>query len=336
MKAFVQKAWYESKRLDLWFLLPFSVLFRVLFLIRKFFYKSGLLPTITVPAPLIVVGNITVGGTGKTPVVIALVNYLKQKGFQPGVVSRGYGGTANDFPLLVSGNSPVSETGDEPMLIFKSTGVPVLIDPKRARAAKLLTLDGACDVIISDDGLQHFAMGRDFEIIVVDGERLFGNQQLLPVGPLREPIDRLKFSDLIVINTPKKKAEEFVKQFTGNKSVVEMTLQRSSVVGVSSNNLGQVPQPGTKVHAVAGIGNPQRFFSTLEEMGFNIIKHVFEDHYDFKESDFNFSDSLPIIMTEKDAMKCFSFKNDKLWCLPVTADLDESFYKEIDKFLEIK
>lgn len=336
MKAFLEKAWYQQARNPLWFLYPLSILFRILFLLRKIFYKSGLLPITSIPVPLIVVGNITVGGTGKTPTVIALVNYLKSKGFRPGVVSRGYGGTATDFPLLVSSQSPVSETGDEPMLIFKSTGVPVVIDPRRARAAKLLSFEGACDVIISDDGLQHFAMARDFEIIVVDGERLLGNEKLLPMGPLREPANRLADSDLVVVNTPKAGAINYISQLAKSKPIVELSLERETLEAVNHNNMGELPIPNTQVHAVAGIGNPKRFFSSLEAMGFDIIPHPFDDHYDFKESDLYFSDGLPVIMTEKDAIKCSAFKNDKLWYLPVTAHLGEKFYTSINQFLDIQ
>jgi tetraacyldisaccharide 4'-kinase len=338
MRALIQKIWYESDKTVLWFLYPLSWLYGFFFIVRKELYSIGLLPTKPIPVPLIVVGNITVGGTGKTPVVIALVSYLQSKGFQPGVVSRGYGGNADDFPLLVSSQSPVSETGDEPMLIFKRTGVPVVIDPNRSRAAQLLALDGACDVIVSDDGLQHVAMERDFEIIVIDGQRLFGNEKLLPVGPLREPITRLKYSDLFVLNSPNTESITYVQNLLGfgNRQLVSLELKGEPIKTVGQKTMMNMLPIGERVHAVAAIGNPERFFSSLENLGFTIIRHIFKDHYVYKESDFEFDDDLSIIMTEKDAIKCADFENENLYFLPVSAHLDDSFFVSIDSFLNIK
>ncbi len=334
MHEFFQKAWYGPDSKPYWFLVFLSKIYFFISSIRTLLYKRGLIQRHSVPVPVIVIGNLTVGGTGKTPVTIALVNYLKGKGFQPGVVSRGYGGSADDFPLLVSNNSPVTETGDEPMLIYKRTGVPVVIDPKRARAAKLLAFEGRCDVIISDDGLQHHAMDRDFEIVVVDGQRLFGNGELLPAGPMREKLEKINDYNLVVLNSGTDKNKEAL---TNQLSIpiVNMVLEGNIFESCAGDTMASFAHGAGKVYAVAGIGNPSRFFDVLRLMGLDIIEKVFDDHHDFVPGDLEFEFNHPIVMTEKDAIKCSSFAKDEWWYLPVDAQIDEGFYHSVDNLLNI-
>ena len=339
MRDFFQKAWYPQRSskagIKLWYFLPLMYLYQLLFFVKKSLYRFGLLPTYSSPVPVIVVGNISVGGTGKTPLVIELVNYLKVMGFQPGVVSRGYGGKAESYPQLVNGSSSSTEIGDEPMLIFKKSGVPVVIDPNRSRAVSLLAADGACDVIISDDGLQHFAMHRDFEIAVIDGDRLLGNGYLLPVGPLRETVERLNFVDMLVCNQGRKTEYDFFKS-RDLHPVYSMYFHTKNLEPLPNTSLRETPVPGNRIHAVAGIGNPDRFFSSLESLGFVVIPHVFDDHHLFSENDLKFDDDLAIIMTEKDAVKCDGLLNPGLWYLPVYAQLPPAFYEHINSFLNIR
>lgn len=338
-RKYIETAWYQEGTNKLWFLYPFMFLYRILFLLRALLYKTVFQP-VSVPVPLIVVGNLTVGGTGKTPVVIALTEYLMEKGFNPGVVSRGFGGKADFYPMLVNGQSKVEECGDEPLLIYKRTGVPVAVDPKRSRAASFLVYDVGCDVIVSDDGLQHLAMERDFEILVLDGKRAFGNAYCLPVGPLREAKSRISSVDLMVINwgsDDSANQENTLKALQPYKVTrANMHFRAKALESVVDDGFSMEPVKGDKVHAVAGIGNPERFFATLEKQGYEVIPHVFEDHYRYKEEDLDFGDELPVIMTEKDAVKCMEFKRKNLWYLAVDGEIENQFYRSLDSFLVLK
>lgn len=303
--------WYESHPISL-LLLPISGLFRAVVALRRIAYKSGMLRSQKLPLPVIVVGNITVGGTGKTPLVIWLTETLRDMGHQPGVVSRGYGGEASSWPQLVEVESDPAQVGDEPVLIALRTGCPVAVAPQRVKAAQLLISDKRCDVIVSDDGLQHYALERDLEIVVLDGERRLGNGRCLPAGPLRETAARLHSVDLVVVN--------------GEASANEC---RMDLVGVKARSLSDSyvshelsEWQGSTVHGVAGIGNPGRFFAHLRAHGLDVLEHPFPDHHRFEEKDLSFSDSLPVLMTEKDAVKCRGFANQNLWYVPVNAVLD--------------
>ena len=338
-RKYIETAWYQVGTNRLWFLYPFMFLYRVLFMTRTILYKTIFQP-VSVPVPLIVVGNLTVGGTGKTPVVIALTEYLKEKGFNPGVVSRGYGGHADFYPLLVNAQSKVEECGDEPLLIFTRTGVPVAVDPKRSRAAGFLVYDVGCDVIISDDGLQHHAMDRDFEIVVLDAKRAFGNGFCLPLGPLRESKSRLKSVDLLVINRGSDHNQDETSSLNSIQGYetprANMRLQVKALKALRDDDFSIYPLKGDRVHAVAGIGNPERFFRTLEAEGYEIVRHVFEDHYRYKPEDLDFGDELSIIMTEKDAVKCMDFELKNLWYLAVDGVIDDVFYEKVNSFLAVK
>ena len=342
LKAALLKQWYQQASLLMYLLLPIQLLFLLLSSSRKALYKFAVFPENQIPVPLIVVGNLSVGGTGKTPLVIAIVEYLKSQGMNPGVVSRGYGGRADAYPLLVSGHSKAAESGDEPLLIFQRTGVPVVVDPNRSRAAKLLVFEASCDVIISDDGLQHYGMSRDFEIVVVDAKRGFGNKQVLPIGPLREPLSRLAEVDSVVLNMPQslddevyRDLQETLKTFGESVSQFQMQLKPEELMPLKQTHYHLMPVSGDRVHAVAGIGNPKRFFETLSNLGFDVVPHEFDDHYDFKLEDFTFEVEYPVIMTEKDAVKCQGFEHSNLWYLPVDAEIDSGLYKKLDALLNL-
>lgn len=268
--------------------------------------------------PVVVVGNITVGGTGKTPLIIGLVNALKQRGYKPGVVSRGYGGKSAFYPLEVRANSDPARTGDEPLLIAQTCGCPVVVDPDRLRAARALEQQGCCDVILSDDGLQHYRLPRQMEIVVIDGERILGNGRCLPAGPLREPVSRLEEVDFVVVN--------------GGDAVLNHPRQyRMDLLPLGFRNLAsgesrdpKNPPGAGYVNAVAGIGNPARFARTLASLGLAVKLYPFPDHHSFSSADFSFPDDRPVIMTAKDAVKCHGLSSENLWVLDVAAKMENN------------
>jgi tetraacyldisaccharide 4'-kinase len=305
---------YYRQHSWLYFLTPLAFLYRIIIAIRKRLYQKEFFTRTKVSVPVIIVGNITLGGTGKTPLVIALVEFLQNKGFSPGIVSRGYGGKAKNYPCLVTEQSAPHLVGDEPLLIYLRTRCPVVVDPNRVQAAQYVLKNFPCNIIISDDGLQHYALERDIEIAVIDGERRLGNGFCLPAGPLREPKQRLEEVSFIVCNG-KARVDEFPMQL---KPGCLHNAKTSQTIAVNDF-------PSKKIHAVAGIGNPQRFFQLLRELNFTVIEHAFSDHYRFSSADLRFAEDLPIIMTEKDAVKCQAFADSNYWYLPVTAELTEEF-----------
>ncbi len=319
----LDQTWYELHgiRYVLW---PLAWFFRVLTSVRRYLYQFGVLHRHALPIPVIVVGNITVGGTGKTPLVIWLANYLKRQGFRPGIISRGYGGGARYWPQFVRGDSDPSVVGDEPILIARHTKCPVAVAPKRVHSAKALMKYFDCDVIISDDGLQHYALMRDIEIAVIDGVRRFGNGYCLPAGPLREPVSRLKTVDFVVCNGVPARGES------------QMKLAYVSVNNVREEHLVEDISAfcGKTVHAIAGIGNPDRFFSMLKQYGLHIVAHPFPDHHPFQPSDLVFDDDFPIIMTEKDAVKCRRFSTKDCWFVKVEGVMDKEFVHDFDRKME--
>ncbi len=318
----IQDAWYQGHPL-LWFLLPLSFLFAFLSDYRRRLYVSGKKVVLDLPGPVIVVGNITVGGTGKSPLVIWLVEKLKMAGYHPGVVSRGYGGRAPCYPFFVDHQSTALESGDEPWMIQRRTGVPCMVDPDRARAAEALFRYHGCDVIVSDDGLQHYRLPRAIEIVVIDGQRGLGNGFCLPAGPLREPAKRLHSVDYVVVNGG-----------ATQEGAYSMQLQSRALYRLDDlNNTEKQAEPmvhGESVHAVAGIGNPQRFFDTLRALGYQIQPHPFADHHAFSATDLCFNDEKKIIMTEKDAVKCFTLNKTKAYYLSVEAQVDEALWLGIE------
>ena len=316
----IEKVWFENNQAKWWLvplLLPLTLIFWVVSCFRRSAFKFGLLKSYAINKPVIVVGNIGVGGNGKTPVVIHLVEQAKKLGFKPGVISRGYGGKAELYPYLLNDQSSPKEAGDEPVLIAKRCCVPVVVGADRVANAQMLTAQG-CDLIISDDGLQHYRLQRDIEIIVVDGKRQFGNGLLLPAGPLREGVWRLKCADIIIYNGVNH----------SDFSALLMSLVASKVKNVQSGKAVSIDEfiaDNNQINAIAGIGAPQRFFDTLHASGFNIAKQQgFVDHKNFTEDDFKlFKSELPLLMTEKDAVKCQLFAQPNWWYLPVDAQFSE-------------
>ena len=315
--------WYTRSP---WLLLltPLSLLFRTIVRLRRLAYRSGLLHSCRVSRPVIIVGNITAGGTGKTPLVIWLAGYLRGKGYRPGIISRGYGGQAGSWPQQVRPDSDPAMVGDEAVLIAGATHCPMAVGPDRVATARALIEHSDCDVILSDDGLQHYALQRDIEIIVVDGVRRFGTGFLMPAGPLREPVRRLQEADLVVINGLGSGQEHRMRM---NPGEAHSLLDDSNTRRLSDFH-------GRAVHAVAGIGNPERFFQLLQQQGMQVQKHPFPDHYQYTSADIRFGDDKPVIMTEKDAVKCRHFATDNDWYIPVTVQMSADFCQQLDVLLE--
>jgi tetraacyldisaccharide 4'-kinase len=304
------KSWYAPHPLR-WLLLPLSSLYRLVVSLRKQCYSLGLFKQHSLAVPVIIVGNITVGGTGKTPFVIWLTQQLQQQGFKPGIISRGYGGHAKQYPLSVTSDSNANTVGDEPLIIARQTACPVVISPNRVEAGQWLLEHHQCDVVISDDGLQHYALARAIEITIVDSERLFGNKLCLPAGPLREPLSRLNSIDFTVYNGSAVTNTSF-----------QMTLTMQKAINLRNHHTKPLTEfINTEVHGVAGIGHPQRFFNQLSAQGITVIPHAFIDHHHFQSTDLNFDDDKAILMTEKDAVKCHDFSTEKMWYIPVTASV---------------
>lgn len=314
----LQRRWYSPDALPAWWTLPLAGLYGGIGGLRRGLYRCGVLRARRLPVPVIVVGNIVAGGAGKTPLTIALVEALRARGHKPGVVSRGYGGSAR-VPMLLQGQPDPAVVGDEPVLIGLRTGVPVAVGAKRFEAARLL-IDRGVDVIVADDGLQHYALARDGEICVVDGVRRSGNGRLLPAGPLREPESRLRSVDFVVCNGGEPEAGEVPMRLAmADAAAVAEPLHRQPLAAFA----------GQRVHALAGVGNPQRFFDALRGQGVGVIEHPFPDHHRYVAPDFDFGDDLPVLMTEKDAVKCRAFAKSEWWSVPVNAVLPEAFFDAV-------
>jgi tetraacyldisaccharide 4'-kinase len=323
----LQALWYARSRPP-WVLRLLSGVFGSIVRLRTGAYQRRLLRVRRIAVPVVVVGNVAVGGTGKTPLVIWLVERLQTAGFHPGVVLRGYGGTRtrDKTPQRVTPDSDPVEVGDEAVLLALRTRVPVMANRNRAEAAQRLVEEGV-DVVISDDGLQHLALARDFEVVVIDAERRLGNGFLLPAGPLREPASRLQRSDCVVINGSSPGAAEETMRGTASPQtaplVATMHVNGDTVLALSGSQAPLVLAQfaGQRVHALAGIGNPARFFATLRAAHINVIEHALPDHHQFQPQDLEFDDGLAVLMTEKDAVKCRRFAAARCWYLPVSASL---------------
>ncbi len=311
--SWIERHWYRESWVSR-LLQPVALIYCAAASGKRFVYRAGLFQAQTFPVPVVVIGNITVGGTGKTPLVLWTTRFLVQHGWRPGIVSRGYGGKARTWPQRVSASSDPQLAGDEPVLLARRAGVPVVADPDRPRGVRELLAQG-CDVIVADDGLQHYRLHRDVEIAVLDGERGMGNRRCLPAGPLREPGSRWDSVDARVVNGAS--ASD-----AWSMELVPMGFHR---LGNSSDALPANGFRGRRVHAVAGIGNPDRFFRTLRAQGMEVIEHAFADHYGFAESDLDFGDDLDVVMTEKDAVKCDKWASPNWWYLAVDAEMDPRF-----------
>ena len=305
--------------------MPLSWVFHVCLILRKKAYQTGLFKIYKAKYPVVVIGNITVGGTGKTPITIWLANYFISKGYKPLILSRGYGSKIGDHPIEVSRNTDVSMVGDEPLLMASKLKCPIIVHPSRTQSLIYLD-DRRFDLILCDDGLQHYQLDRDFEIAVVDGDREFGNKCLLPAGPLREPISRLSEVDVSLINNSNQESTR------GNS----FNLVGKKVINLHTNEVRSIQDfEGHEVHGVAGIGNPDRFFNFLEKRKIKVKRHPFEDHYNYDSSELEFEDGLDILMTEKDMVKCRGFINKKIWYVPVEVEFFDSDMKWLSDIEEL-
>ncbi len=315
----LQASWYGTRGAPLW-TCPLAWLYGSLTALRRALYRIGWLRSTRLAVPVVVVGNLTVGGTGKTPLTLALVEALTARGWRPGVVSRGYGGTQRE-PALLDEQPDPARFGDEPCLI-RASGVPVAVGRDRPAAAALL-LRAGCNVVIADDGLQHYALARDVEICVIDGARRFGNGRLLPAGPLREPLSRLRRVDFRICNGAAGEGE-YAMRLAGGMAV---SLSDGVVRPLASF-------AGSPVHAVAAIGHPGRFFDSLRAQGLDVVGHPFADHHAFVPEDLAIVGDAPLLMTDKDAIKCQRFARPGWWRVPVRAVLDEGFIDALCRRLD--
>jgi tetraacyldisaccharide 4'-kinase len=310
VQSWLNRIWYERASPP-WWLLPLSLTYGAVAGSRRYLYAKQLRKSTRLPAPVVVVGNLSVGGTGKTPLVCWLVERLIELKFKPGIVTRGYGGTSRAVRLIDSSDDP-KVVGDESILLARRTRATVAIGRDRAAASQLL-VNAGCDIVVSDDGLQHYALARDCEIVVIDGDRRFGNGWLLPAGPLREPPGRLKVADAVVVN--------------GGRALLKGAFSMRLEAKVAVALLGGALQPlaalgGKTVHAIAGIGNPERFFNMLRSRGIEVCGHPLADHAHLTRADIEFFDDKPVLMTEKDAVKCTAFAGERHWYVPVNAHFD--------------
>jgi tetraacyldisaccharide 4'-kinase len=323
MNNWFQKQWSAY---GLWhiLLIPLSWIFYVIIQVRKYLYSIGCLKSTRLNVLVIVVGNITVGGTGKTPMVIWLAEQLKLAGFNPGIISRGYGGTSK-LATAVNASSNPQQVGDEPVLIAKRTGCPMFVGANRVAAGQaLLKTNPQCNVIISDDGLQHYALQRDVEIALVNSNQQFGNQLLLPAGPLREKLSRLKSVDAIVDSG---RGADFGYFFKDEMPpVFNMQVQGETFESLNDPQFTQSASnfADKNLVAIAGIGNPERFFNQLSNLGLQFESKAFADHHQFTVQDLTEFSGKTILMTEKDAVKCSALTTTDAWYLPVTAMINDS------------
>lgn len=306
-QSWVNRIWYGRRFPPLWTLPP-AFLFAGIVAARRALYRRGLFKVTRLSVPVVVVGNLSVGGTGKTPLVCWIVQRLLERGMRPGIVTRGFGGSER-APQVIGVDADPAAHGDEPVMMARRTGVPVAVGRDRPAAAQLL-IDAQCNVIVSDDGLQHYALARDCEIVVVDGDRRFGNGWVLPAGPLREPIARLTTTDAVVVN--------------GGHGLLPgalaMKLDGSDAVALVGHQVRPLQAfVGATVHAVAGIGNPERFFNMLRAHGVQVCGHALDDHVQISQPMIAFDDEKPVLMTEKDAVKCVAVADARHWYVPVAA-----------------
>ena len=317
LERWFEQIWYRDAP---WFLVlvPFSWLYCLVTTVRRHVYRNANIGSVTLPVKVLVVGNITTGGSGKTPLVIALAQLLQRQGVRTGIVSRGYAGKAKHWPQQVTADSDPGLVGEEAVLLAAATGLPVFAGPDRVQAVRALLEDTPVDAVISDDGLQHYRMQRDLEICVIDASRGLGNGWCLPAGPLREPSSRLKSVDMVVtLGTVERQHWIHVKP--------------GKVLPVCGTGVARKLNDfrGERVHAVAGIGNPWRFFEQLRQAGIDCIEHVFSDHHHFRPSDLAFSDHRPVLMTGKDAVKCQAFAEPHWWFVTTETELAPAVEKQV-------
>jgi len=311
VQTWINRIWYE-RAAPPWWLMPLSLVYGVASGLRRFTYTRRWRRSVRLGCPVVVVGNLSVGGTGKTPLVCWLVENLSERGYKPGIVTRGYGGTSTDVRRISAGDDP-GLVGDESVLLARRAGVPVAAGRNRPAAARLL-MDLGCNVIVSDDGLQHYALARDCEVVVIDGDRRFGNGWLLPGGPLRELPQRLQVADAVVVNGGR----------AALAGALSMRLVARNAVALLDGRLQPLSRlAGSSIHAIAGIGHPERFFNMLRSHGIEVMGRALADHARLAPADIAFGDDKPVLMTEKDAVKCAGFAGRQHWYVPVTASFDD-------------
>jgi len=314
MTRLAEAVWYADHPLS-YALLPLSWFYCSGVRLRRLAYRREWLRSRRLPVPVIVVGNLTVGGTGKTPLVLGVTDLLHRWGHRPGILVRGYGGRGTRWPRLVTGDADPLEVGDEPVLLARCSGSPVVAGADRVAAGELLLSSSGCDMIVSDDGLQHYGLQRDLEILVVDASRRFGNGRCLPAGPLREPEVRDRPADLTLCNggpCPEGQVMHLVP-----RRLVNLSDQGTT------RDLGELR--GQRVTAVAGIGNPDRFFTFLRREGLHVDERPYPDHHPFRREDVASWPPGPVVLTEKDAVKCAGLARPNLWYLPVVSRLPGEF-----------
>jgi len=321
--------WWYSTTPAPWWACGLASMYALLTALRRRLYKRGWKRRIKVQVPVVVIGNLTAGGSGKTPLTIALIERLCAAGWTPGVASRGYGREQPRTPRWVDADTPPQLGGDEPVLIARRTGVRVRVDRNRVAAAQALAKAG-CDIVVCDDGLQHYRLHRDVEIEVIDGQRRYGNGRLFPAGPLREPVARGAQCDFRVLN--ERPAPGDGKSTSDDNTTPDLAHWPMHLDHHQAHPLsGHRPIPlyyfqHQRIHAVAGIGHPERFFSMLRARNIAVVPHAFPDHHHYRRDDLHFSSDLPIVMTEKDAVKCAGFANERMFYIPISARLPEAFW----------
>ncbi|MES1941470.1 tetraacyldisaccharide 4'-kinase [Salinisphaera sp. T5B8] len=319
MREALERSWYDPN--GAWPLLkPLAWVFGGVVALRRGGYRRGWLASERIDVPVLVVGNITVGGSGKTPLTLALIDKLRARGLRVGVVSRGYGGKSDRYPLDVDADTPAALAGDEPAMIARQSGALVVVDPRRPRGARRLVAQGA-DIVIADDGLQHYALARDAEIAVTDARRGLGNARLLPAGPLREAPARLDTVDLSLVH--------------GQGADFWLAPGAAYPVAGAGATRELTTFKGAPVHAIAGIGDPRRFFDMLREQGLEVIEHPMPDHHRYEPADLDFADDYPVLMTCKDAVKCGAFDNaGRCWQVPVRVSFSQACEARIEALLD--
>jgi len=321
------KIWQDKTHPVSKLLYPLSLIYGLAMTIRRKLYKSGLFKSGTISVPLIVVGNITVGGTGKTPLVIWLADKLTKKNLSVGIISRGYGGSSPQWPVDVSVVEKAELVGDEAILLKRKTGLPVAVSPMRIDSANLLINQHKVDIIISDDGLQHLAINRDLEIIVIDAIRQFGNNRLLPSGPLRERPSTISATAIKIYSGRKNQLQEF--DYSVHFEPIQFRNIKSPELAVKTDYFD-----GTQANAIAAIGHPEKFFSTLNSLGIKTSNNHFPDHHYFQSSELVFNNDWPVIMTEKDAVKCADLVSENAWYLEIQAIPNQAFISQFEKRIE--
>ncbi len=335
MEHWLQRQWYGRTTAP-WWLLPASALYGLVFRLRRWLYRRGYLPQIRVAVPVLIVGNITVGGTGKTPLTMALVQALQACGWHPAILSRGYAAQHTGVRHIQAQDDPY-QWGDEAVLMAQHTQVPIWVGRQRPAVAQaLLAAHPEVDLLVCDDGLQHLALARDVELIVLDGARQVGNGALLPAGPLREPVQRLQQATALIVQGSPLECQEITQRYAPLPPLFALQLRARHWVNVTQPQQTRALDffGHTPCHAVAGIGNPERFFALLRQYGIPIQAHAFPDHHAFVATDLAFTPHQPLLMTEKDGIKCRSLPGlSDAWMLPVEAVLEDGLTQLLDHIL---